>query len=150
MILLERAHQLDLGEIAHLVADNAAEGWGFMGKLVAEYANGHNRFDQPGEALFIARDDAVITGIGGLNRDPYSHDPTIGRVRHVHVLSTHRRRGVGRALMQVIIAEARLHFRLLTLRTHNPIADAFYRSFGFRTEPVIPDATHQLELAPLA
>jgi GNAT superfamily N-acetyltransferase len=148
--LIERAAQLDLACTAHLVADNNAEGWDFLNRLAAEYASGHNRFDQPGEALFLACKGEVVIGIGGLNRDPYSHDSLVGRVRHVHVLATHRRRGVGRRLMQAILTEARGHFRLLTLRTFNPAAAAFYRSLGFHTEPPIPHATHHLELAPRA
>jgi GNAT superfamily N-acetyltransferase len=103
----------------------------------------------PGEALFGMYEAGRLLAIGGLNRDPFLHDPQVGRVRHVYVLSAYRRQGMGRLLMQGIIEAARQSYQLLTLRTFTEPAASFYQALGFRTEPPIPAATHHLQLTPI-
>ena len=145
-IAISRVDQLDLESIQPLVDENTAEGWLFLSKAVLAYQDGRNRFTKPGEALFEARFDDELIGLGGLNIDPYLNDDRIGRVRHVHVLKAYRARGVGHALLKSIIEHARKEFKLLTLRTSNPVADRFYRKLGFVTAPAINNATHHLQL----
>jgi GNAT superfamily N-acetyltransferase len=96
-----------------LIQESLAQGFDFVNRLVTEYASGANRFDQPGEALFGVYDGQRLIAVGGLNRDPYLQDGQTGRVRHVYVLSTWRRQGARRRLVQRIIEEARLHYRRL-------------------------------------
>lgn len=142
MVAIQRVATLDLGAITPLVAESRAEGITFIQRLHDEYANGRNRFDQPGEALFVALDGARTVGVCGLNRDPYLDDPSVGRVRHLYVERAHRRGGVARALMDAVLGTARLHFRGVTLRTENPIAARFYCSLGFEENPPLRGATH--------
>lgn len=144
--VVTQVQTLDLAAIQPLVEENTAEGWLFLGKAVLAYEDGRNRFEKPGEALFIARQDNVIIGLGGLNVDPYLGDPRIGRVRHVHVLKAWRGHGVGHLLLASIMNHARQEFKLLTLRTSNPVADRFYRKLGFVSVPAINNATHHLQL----
>ena len=130
-----------------LLLASEAEGHTFVQRLVDGYADGRNRFDRPGERLFGAYGLGQLVGVGGLNRDPYLLEETaVGRVRHLYVLPQWRRQGVGQQLMAAIIAQGRLHFQRLTLRTFNPDAAAFYVALGFQPAPNATDATHQLLL----
>ena len=138
--------RLFLDDLEPLLLESIEQGFDFVEKLAAEYISGANRFDQPGEALFGVYDDQRLIAVGGLNRDPYLQDGHTGRVRHVYVLSTWRRQGVGSRLVQRIIQEARLYYRRLTLRTLNPEAYPFYSALGFQTKPSVPNATHHLDL----
>jgi len=133
-------------ELKPLLKESRTQGFEFVDRLAAEYANGTNLFDGPGEALFGVIYDGSLVAIGGLNRDPYARDDHTGRVRRVYVLDEWRSQGVGRLLVERIIAEARQHFRLLTLRTLSEQADGFYRALGFRTEPKRDGATHHMVL----
>jgi GNAT superfamily N-acetyltransferase len=141
-----RLKELPLDDLAPLIQESREQGFDFVERLVADYASGANRFDQPGEALFAVYVDQRLIAVGGLNCDPYLKDGDTGRVRHVYVLSAWRRQGVGSRLIQRIIEEARLHYRRLTLRTLNPEVVPFYRALGFQTEPPVPNATHHLYL----
>jgi GNAT superfamily N-acetyltransferase len=116
--------------------------------MINQWNSGANRFNHAGEAVFIARaDDDRIVGICGLNIDPYLQNATVGRVRHLYVLPSHRRRGIARELLAAVIEAARPHFRLLRLRTRNPAADAQYRSIGFAASAEDALATHVMQLA---
>ncbi len=137
---------LEPGEMSDLLQESESEGFGFIRRLVDDYASGVNRFDDPAEALYGAYYPRLV-GTCGLNRDPYLSDPNVGRVRHVYVLPSYRRAGVGRSLVATLIADAQSHFRLLVLRTTNPEADRFYRALGFSAEPRFEQATHYLDLS---
>ena len=142
--------ELPLAQLEPLLVESRAEGHNFVDRLVDDYADGSNRFDRPGEALFGVYVDGQLVAVGGLNRDPYLPDENAGRVRHVYVLPAFRRQGVGRLLMQTIIDAARSsHFRLLTQRTVNPAADFFYRALGFRRDSDVEGATHSMHCSPL-
>jgi GNAT superfamily N-acetyltransferase len=141
-----RLEQLPMDKLKPLVEESREQGFGFLDRLVSEYVNGTNQFEKPGEALFSAYCDQQLIGIGGLNRDPYLEEGDIGRVRHLYVLSTWRNQGVGKRLVQSIIAEAKGLFRLLTLRTFSAQADCFYRAIGFQTKLEMNSATHHLTL----
>lgn len=114
----------------------------FARRLADEWACGANRFEQPGEALFIARDGGEIIGGGGLNVDPYAADPSVGRVRHVYVSAAYRRRGIGARLVSTIVAAARGRFATLRLSTSNPDAARLYERVGFRRHAGAADCTH--------
>jgi hypothetical protein len=145
-VVVRRLSDLLVHELQPLLEESLAQDLKFVERLVNDYASGSNRFDQAGEAVFGVYAGGQLVAIGGLNRDPYLPGADTGRARHVYVLAAWRRRGVGRQLMQAIIDAARSHFRLLTLRTVNPEADAFYRAIGFCTEPAIDGATHHMTL----
>ena len=141
-----RLEPLPLADLEPLVQESLAQGLIFVERLAAEYADGSNRFDRPGEALFGVYSGPSLIAVGGLNRDPYLGDAETGRVRHVYVLSAWRRRRAGSLLVRRIVEEARKHYSRLTLRTLNPEAHPFYLALGFCTEPPVPHATHHLDL----
>jgi ribosomal protein S18 acetylase RimI-like enzyme len=62
-------------------------------------------------------------------------------------MQSYRRQGIGRALVKQVIANARLSFARLHVRTDSVMADQFYRSLGFIPCPNLPDATHYLALS---
>jgi GNAT superfamily N-acetyltransferase len=132
--------------LAALVADGERGGWRFVRRLADEWASGINRFDRPGEALLGARIGADLVGVCGLNVDPYTPLPGVGRVRHLYVLSTHRGLGIGRSLVEAIVEMARGRFDTLRLRTHDPDAARLYERVGFRPCADSPDCTHVMPL----
>jgi GNAT superfamily N-acetyltransferase len=146
MISLERIDSLPIDRLGALVTEAEAIGFRGHSRLLSEWQAGGNRFDRPGEALFIATDNGRVVGVCRLNRDPYLDDPTVGRIRHLYVAVAHRRKGIGSRLVRAVIAAARGHFARLRLRTDSPNADAFYHLLGFL--PVIgePACSHQLVL----
>ena len=145
-IKITQLHRLPLDDLQPLLEESRQQGFEFLDRLVDEYEEGTNRFDQPGEGLYGVYNDRELIAIGGLNRDPYFRQSDVGRVRHVYVLSAWRRKGIGERLVQHIVEEAQGHYRLLTLRTMTAEADQFYRAIGFQTEPEIDNATHHLTL----
>ena len=130
-----------------LIAESEHAGLGFVRGLADEWASGANRFDRPGEALFIARMTDRVVGVCGLNIDPYAATPEVGRVRHLYVLQAYRRLGIGRRLVIEVIGAARGRFGTLRLRTENPSAAAFYERLGFLRSAGAPDCTHVMAVA---
>jgi GNAT superfamily N-acetyltransferase len=143
IIHLER---LPIDDLHPMLEESRAQGFEFLDRLVDEHDRGSNRFDKPGEGLFGVYIGGEMIAIGGLNHDPYLGESDVARVRHVYVRSAWRRKGVGKRLVQHIVASAREHFRLLTLRTMTGEADQFYRAIGFQTGPAVENATHHLVL----
>ena len=143
MTTITRITDLDVAVLQRLRTESSQEGFRFMERLCEEWASGANRFDAPGEALFLAVVDGQVVGVCGLNRDPYAQDARTGRVRRLYVLAAHRRGGVGRALLEAVIAHARAHFDLLRVRTE--AASDFYTAHGFRRDVSDTEATHVLE-----
>jgi GNAT superfamily N-acetyltransferase len=116
-------------------------------RLVEEWASGVNRFDRPGEILLGAWAGGRVVGVCGLNVDPYITDERVGRVRHLYVLSTFRRLGIGRHLTAAVVEAARGRFDILRLRTQNPEAARLYEALGFRATGGAADCTHAMKLA---
>ncbi|WP_167350101.1 GNAT family N-acetyltransferase [Methylobacterium platani] len=122
-------------------AEASSQGIAFVRRLFEGWASGANRFDQPGEIFLGLWQQDRLVGFGGLNRDPYTAEDDIGRLRHVYVLRSHRRRGLGALLVRYLLREAEGHFRIVRLRAASPDAAAFYRRLGF-AECADPAATH--------
>jgi N-acetylglutamate synthase-like GNAT family acetyltransferase len=139
-----KTSQLDVTALDPMRADASQAGFKFIERLCDEWARGVNRFDREGEALFLALDDENVIGVCGVNRDPYSDDIRTGRVRRLYVVSTYRGRGVGQALLDAVIAQARTHFEQLRVRTDE--ANDFYSARGFRRLDGDAHATHELLL----
>jgi GNAT superfamily N-acetyltransferase len=78
---------------------------------------------------FVAEEGGRIVGAGGWSMGAAG----IGDIRHVVTDYRHQRRGIGRCLMQVVLADARatglVGLECLSSRTAQP----FYESLGFRT-----------------
>jgi GNAT superfamily N-acetyltransferase len=132
--------------LAGLVEESERQGLSFVRRLVQEWAGGTNRFDRPGEALFVAIVAGQVVGVCGLNVDPYAARPEIGRLRHLCVLLTYRRIGVGQALVREVVKAARGRFERLRLSTTNPEAARLYERLGFRPHAV-EHGTHAMELS---
>ena len=144
--LIERVSGAPTGRLATLVAESERQGFRFVRRLVEEWESGANRFDRPGEALFVARVGDDVVGVCGLNVDPYAGDPKIGRVRHLYVLVPHRRSGIGEQLVADVLEAARGRFERLHLRTTNAIAARLYERLGFRRTAAARDRTHELDV----
>jgi aminoglycoside 6'-N-acetyltransferase len=145
---VEQVAQFPLDELKTLREEATAQGFEFVGRLINDFENGRNRFDKQGEALFIVRNGESLAGIGGLNIDHYANDLNVGRVRHVYVLSAHRRQGAGRALLMAIMSAAFESFAELRLRTNTAEGARFYESLGFSPATNIDSATHIFRFAP--
>jgi len=120
-----------LPDLHELLSASLVEEQMLVRRTIDDYSSGANRFDRPGEALFIAAVSGRIVGMCGLNVDPYLADDSVGRVRHLYVLPACRRRAIGRALVAAVMSAARGRFLLLRIRTSNPAANALYAGMGF-------------------
>lgn len=97
----------------HFLVAIRLKGFHMLDRLVDDYRNARNQFDQLGVCLFGVFDTSgTIFAIGGLNQDPYSPELSVGRLRRFYILSAYRRQGTGK----------RLHFiRHVVFKSHNPI-----------------------------
>ncbi len=132
--------------IEDLAADARADGQRILDVLLADWQSGL-RFDRPGEALFAAVAGQALVGVCGLTRDPYLRTEAVGRVRRIYVLRAARRHGVGRALVQAVMDEARIA-GWPRLRVRSPAAAfAFYEACGFLRAIGEGGATHTIPIA---
>jgi GNAT superfamily N-acetyltransferase len=129
-----------------LVCDARTEGWTFLDRMAAEWADGRNQFNRPGESIRGALLDGSVIGIAGLNRDPYVQDTATGRLRHVYVGPNWRRLGIAERLVPSLLA-APHGFRTICLRTANPEAARLYCALGF-SPATETNATHRLIMPP--
>ncbi|ORT50223.1 hypothetical protein ST37_10005 [Vibrio sp. qd031] len=118
-------------EINCLVAESKSEGFKFLERFVSEFANGTNRFDLPGEALFAVYIGGKLVGIGGVNQELHSNSYGIGRVRRLYISKNVRGVGIGKALMQEIECHAQKHFEELQLFTDSSKAADFYCALDY-------------------
>jgi GNAT superfamily N-acetyltransferase len=107
------------------------DGHEFLFRFEAEWTNGALRFDGPGECLFIARAGSALVGVGGICRDPYQDHADVGRLRHVYVDRDFRSRGLARELVLACLACTGAYFRIIRLKTVNPVAGRLYERLGF-------------------
>jgi N-acetylglutamate synthase-like GNAT family acetyltransferase len=129
--------------LAALAADARADGRRMVDRLIEEWNDGRNRFDRPGERAYVATREGRVSGVCGLNRDPFADDPRVGRVRRLYVAVADRRQGVGSAIMARLMSDARGAFGLIHLRTHDAQAAAFYEALGFERVVGAPECTHR-------
>ena len=122
----------NIGRLHSLVEESKRVGYDFLQRTIDDWYNGANKFDRPGEklwGLFIGKE---LIGIGGLNIDPYSPTPKVGRVRHLYIREDRRRAGYATLIMNKIMEEASYNFTVLRLFTDNTGASAFYEKLGFK------------------
>ena len=117
--------------VARLRAEAREEGFRFVDRLIEDWTAGLNKFDLPGECFLGAFMEGGLQGFCGLNRDPYLADHAICRLRHLYVQRGARRAGIGSALVQHLLMEAKANFRLVRVRTDSKDAAAFYLRQGF-------------------
>jgi predicted acetyltransferase len=141
---IENLLNLDLNII---IKQSKEEGFLIGERLVYDYKNGTNTFNNFGEALFgVFNNNGEIVAIGGLNRDPFSNNPYIARVRRFYVINEYRRNGIGSLLLKNIINEEKKYYKILVLRTYTSQGDDFYTSYGFLKGNIYPSSTHYMEL----
>ncbi|HEY9909831.1 MAG TPA: GNAT family N-acetyltransferase [Thermosynechococcaceae cyanobacterium] len=133
---------LTRSDLSHLLKASQEEGFRSIRRLIDDWESGLNRFDHPGEILLSAYDGRALIGVCGLNCDPYEPSGRVSRVRRSYVLSQYRRQGVGSALLNRIVAEARLGFDRLHVRTDHVIGDRFFCALGFIPSPDSENYTH--------
>jgi GNAT superfamily N-acetyltransferase len=100
---------------------------------------------RPRGRLYLAIEDDVPVGIGGLK--PVSGE--VAEIKRMYVRPSARGRGVGRALLEQLLDDARrLAFDVVRLQSaaFMPEAHALYRSFGFAE--VSPYEGHEFEAVP--
>jgi GNAT superfamily N-acetyltransferase len=117
--------------IEALRSEAAGQGFLFVDRLVSGWASGANRFCRPGECFLGACADGHLVAVGGLNIDPYLMRTDVGRIRHVYVLDGWRRTGIGQALMDRLLSEARGYFGEVRLRVAADSTAGFYLRCGF-------------------
>ena len=140
---IRRAEPRDADALVRLGADVGAEPGGWLITLGAwrsaaderRYLKAIRRY--PHAAVYVAEaDDGRVVGRLSLARDQHpasSHVADLGLM----VARTHRRQGVGRALLEQAVAWAReVGVRKLELHVfpHNEPAIALYESLGFQRE----------------
>jgi GNAT superfamily N-acetyltransferase len=136
----------DLEQLTELEADATADGQGMVSRLIREWRDGCNRFSAAGERVYVAKRGERVCGVCGLNRDPYARDDSIGRVRRLYVSTAERRTGIGRALIDRLMADARGVYSWIHLRAREPEAAAFYQANGFEHVVGNADYTHRRQV----
>ena len=132
-------------EVMPLVIEAESQGHRFMRRLVDDWVSGANRFQKTGEFLLSACIEGRLVAVGGLNNDPYALIEHVGRLRHVYVLDTARRLGIGTLLVKRIMEDAAESFSMLRLRTKTTDAAEFYERLGFQKTSE-QSATHVIRL----
>ncbi len=141
-IVLRRLTRLP-DDFIRLEEESVVQGFSMMQRFRIEWHEGSNRFAQDGEVFVGAFDGQRLVGVGGLNIDPYAGDPDVGRLRHIHVLQSHRRSGAGAALVRHLLAGAVGRFKVVRLWTDR--ASDFYDKLGF-DQVSEPKVTHQIAI----
>ena len=93
------------------------------------------------EEMYIAESDGVSVGCIMLCG---TDDPDIGQLRLFAVEKDHRRRGVGKALIDALMEKAKsAGYKGLILWTADPLKEAIriYESFGFKKTETVPNDT---------
>lgn len=116
-----------------MLNESRRAGYQFIQRTIDDWQNGTNRFSERGEKLWGLFLESDMIGICGLNKDPYTPGPNVGRVRHLYIIEGHRRRGYAALMMDEVLHEARQHFTTLRLFTDNPAAAKFYEKLGFQS-----------------
>ena len=143
---IQKVADLQVDALSEILLESKSSGFNAISRLIADWTSGSNRFDRPGEALFLAQQADRCIGTCGLNFDPYAQSATVGRIRRLYVLSHYRRQGVGSSLVKQVISEACLSFEWLHVRTDSLSGDLLYRSLGFLPDLTSETVTHKLQL----
>jgi ribosomal protein S18 acetylase RimI-like enzyme len=96
------------------------------------------KYAPPEGRLFLALWDGQIAGIGALR--PFSSDePGVCEMKRLYVRPQYRGQGIGRALLNTVLAEARaIGYQRMRLDSVEPLmqdAVRMYRAYGFREIP---------------
>jgi GNAT superfamily N-acetyltransferase len=142
MLSIVQIHEWPTAAIERLLSESEQEGFRFLRRAREEWLSGANAFSIEGEALFGVFEGDRLLAIGGINREGEGH----GRLRRVYVGREERRRGIGRKLVEHVLAFASRHYSLVGLRCETDAADQFYVAVGFRRVDSDRGITHVIEL----
>ena len=143
---VEKVENLNALNIDGLVKESEVEGYRFLTRLVEDYKDGTNTFNEPGEALYCVRDNKdSIVAVGGVNQSPFAEDDKVARLQRFYVEADARRKGAGSLLLKEITDHSREHFKEITVRTESSKADSFYRHNGFDFDDTASETTHVLK-----
>ncbi len=105
-------------------AEADVEGYRFLERLFDELNAGTTRF----EPLLAAYVDDELAGIGGLTLDPVVAGAL--RIQRFYVRAAFRRLGIGRKLVEALLAHARRTGRGVTVNAGHG-SEAFWEALGF-------------------
>jgi GNAT superfamily N-acetyltransferase len=125
-----------------LLTESEQEGFRFVRRAKDEWLSGANSFSKTGEAFFGVFEGEQLLAIGGINRE----SEHCGRLRRFYVRREVRRRGIGRQLVEHVLAFASSYYSCVGLRCGTEAADRFYRAVGFSRTDSEPGLTHVIEL----
>lgn len=146
MIHIERLILLPMAALEPLVRESEEDGFRFLRRLVAEWSDGRNRFDQQHEGFWALWKDDGIVAVGGLNEDPFASGSGTSRLRHFYVRRAERRKGFGQILLATILREAAPAYKCVVLKTESSDAAAFYEKLGFHRVTDTANTTHRMIL----
>ena len=138
----------NIPRLGHILADavNGGAGVSFMLPFsdedgAAYWANQTSGVESGYKIIFGAFDGDEIIGTVTLDKAWPPNQPHRGDIAKMLVLSSHRRRGVGKLLLDALEAKAReMRLTLLTFDTvSDSPAESFYRGLGFTCIGRIPD-----------
>ena len=141
-IKIKQIEDLSKYKINHLVQESKEEGFNFLIKLISEYENKINTFNKTGECLYGIFQGEKLIGIGGLNKDPYTEDNKIGRLRRFYISKDYRRIGLGKLLLNRLLSHAEMNFQIVVLHTDTKQGDAFYTTNGFVKGKIYKGSSH--------
>jgi GNAT superfamily N-acetyltransferase len=116
-------------------------------KLLNEDLNTFEKYLPPSGRLILAEHDGEVAGMGGVIQ--YKDD--IGEITRTYVRSAYRRKGIGKALLEHVLAEAgELGYSRVFLGSWGfmKAAHALYRSCGFQEVQPYPGISPPEELQP--
>ena len=145
-IIIQQVKELPTDFSNELLPASIREGFEPIMWLKDDWKSGKNKYNQFGEAFYIARFGNKLVGVCGVNRDPYSTDVSVCRLRRLYVLPSTRRIGVGRLIVEQAISIARNHFTTIRLRTLDDQSALFFKAVGFRETKNQKEATHEMRL----
>jgi len=128
--LVDLAQEVGAEQEGWLIADDSWRGIGDERRYLKAIRR------HPHAAVFVAEENGTIVGRLSIARDPHPgsyHVADLGLM----VVASHRRRGIGRALLQRAVewaAVSRVRKLELHVFPHNTPAIALYESFGFVRE----------------
>ena len=140
-----RIHTVTPYDWTEILSASRHEGHNMVNRLLTDFQAGTNRFDAPGEILFVHLETGAVVAVCGLNREEETGFGKAGRIRRLYVSPGYRGRGLARHLIEAILSSAIDHHEMLTVNVGKLAARGFYEHLGFM--PVThPRITHIKEL----
>ncbi|MBS0361306.1 MAG: GNAT family N-acetyltransferase [Proteobacteria bacterium] len=127
MLQLVRIEEALPDDFPALADEARTEGFGHMDRLSEEFAARREMFT----ALIAAYCDGRLLGVGGLTPEPEAHPGEAWRMRRLYVRPEARRRGVGGAIVNALLAEGLNLTRLITVHAGARDSARFWEALGW-------------------